>query len=402
MSYQTSVKARVRKKFRNLLKRELSKPQDAKILFFPGPEAIEVTEVFDKVGIQRKNLYALESDPKVHAHLQVLSKEMKFNLLACQTYQEFITAGSTDMKFDVLSLDFMGQISQLFIESGYHNRIIKDKAVVSATVTVSREPKNLQHAINNLTKEKEEAYTKVALQHIQWLYAPYNINYIDYWMSEKGWEDAMAQQIHPKLKVLPVDTVQQVLAIAYKEPFCGKGIFANKEHSEVFVSHAANLLLTMSSAAKVMQHDAYRYTNKPFVMYVDMFVVDKYRNPVPDLFLMVPHFRGFLDLVQSEVTEFGQGILFEMIFRRLEECDQSRKTFSNHIDLGTETEIERTKITIMAKKHVEKGDNRSAVKAVLEVNPKLSNAQVAKLTGLKKKSIPAYKAHITRKALQTA
>ena len=45
-------------------------PKDLKVLCLPGPEALEIKEVYDRLGIPRENIFGVEIDKKRFDYLQ--------------------------------------------------------------------------------------------------------------------------------------------------------------------------------------------------------------------------------------------------------------------------------------------------------------------------------------------
>ncbi len=111
-SYDDPLKRQAREKLRHFIARKLAfkKPSDIKVVCFPGAEvegeeALEVKEIYDPLGIPRKNVVGLEKEQDQfkrlkRANLGIILTEAPMSDL------DFFT--STPDKFDVISLDYQG------------------------------------------------------------------------------------------------------------------------------------------------------------------------------------------------------------------------------------------------------------------------------------------------------
>ena len=114
-SYDDPAKRASRDKLREFIKNNLltaRRPSEVKVLCFPGAEqdgqeAIEVKEVYDPLGIPRKNIVGLELDATRADRLKraglgievVLSKDVDY-------------LAQTSRRFDIISLDYVGTKSR--------------------------------------------------------------------------------------------------------------------------------------------------------------------------------------------------------------------------------------------------------------------------------------------------
>ncbi|NIO19697.1 MAG: hypothetical protein GTN76_02840 [Candidatus Aenigmarchaeota archaeon] len=106
------IKARGRHYFRNFIKKLGKDPRDIKVLFLPGKDAIEISEVFDPLGIPRNNLTGLENVYSIYDQLR--RKNYGIKLFHTGDLEFF---GQTDEKFDVINLDYESHFSKNLIES---------------------------------------------------------------------------------------------------------------------------------------------------------------------------------------------------------------------------------------------------------------------------------------------
>lgn len=109
-SYNDPVKQKARERQREFIKRNLSfrNPRDINVLCFPGAEtdgeeAIEVREIYDQLGIPRKNIVGLEADREKASRLERANLGiMVENSLDLDYFRE------TKNQFDIISLDYTG------------------------------------------------------------------------------------------------------------------------------------------------------------------------------------------------------------------------------------------------------------------------------------------------------
>ena len=111
-SYNDQAKQLSRERLRDFIRKNLlcyRKPKNVRVVCFPGAEkegeeAIEVKEVYDALGIPRKNIVGLEGDPEKAERL----RRADLGIKVVNSFDvDFFEA--TDQKFDVVSLDYTGQ-----------------------------------------------------------------------------------------------------------------------------------------------------------------------------------------------------------------------------------------------------------------------------------------------------
>jgi hypothetical protein len=104
------VKAKSRVMLREFITSELAykRPKDIKVLCFPGIDACEIFEVYDPLGIPRKNIVGLEYIPEVAGELE--AKQLGIQVIP-KSLEEYVLS-KHKLDFDVVSLDFLGPITQ--------------------------------------------------------------------------------------------------------------------------------------------------------------------------------------------------------------------------------------------------------------------------------------------------
>jgi len=140
-SFRTQIKQRVRKEFRRFLKKTVLKrkpPKDVFVLCLPSWEAIEIFEVYDKLGIPRGNITGVEIDSKAFQILK--SKELGIRLFKQDVTRNFPEAPNG--AYDIINLDFTGHITAnvlcLFLRI-FGNHWLSSGGVFGVTSMVGRE-----------------------------------------------------------------------------------------------------------------------------------------------------------------------------------------------------------------------------------------------------------------------
>lgn len=136
-TYDMTVKRRCRKYFRRFTEKRLKDVKNARVLCFPGEECIEIYEVYDKLGVPRKNIVCLERDARI---FDVISAKKLGCDVRKATFHKFIETYE-GKPFNVISLDFMGQL--ISFEDDIYCMIAKgmvaDNAVVFTNFCGARE-----------------------------------------------------------------------------------------------------------------------------------------------------------------------------------------------------------------------------------------------------------------------
>src|SRR5947209_14808524 len=89
-SFDTLIKHRVRAEYRDFLRKTVlrhKKPDELKVLCLPGWEAIEVYDVYDKLGVPRQNIYGVEWNEEAYRRLR--KKNLGINVWYGDVFQYF-------------------------------------------------------------------------------------------------------------------------------------------------------------------------------------------------------------------------------------------------------------------------------------------------------------------------
>ncbi len=145
-TYNDPAKQLARTKLREFIAKHYSerKIRDLKVLCFPGAEAegeeaLEVKEVYDSLGIPRKNIIGLECDRTRAERLRRANLGIE---VICEEDWRYLQ--STDKKFDIMSLDYtsnFGKMQAYVIDLIATRRLLGDRGVLLTNYYGAREDK---------------------------------------------------------------------------------------------------------------------------------------------------------------------------------------------------------------------------------------------------------------------
>src|SRR3989344_184790 len=100
------AKSKSRDLVRGMIQRNLGykKPQDLRVLCFPGNEAAEIREVYDPLGIPRGNIVGVERDKDVADKIRAQNLGIQ---VVNQTLEDYV-AEQDSLDFDIVSSDYTG------------------------------------------------------------------------------------------------------------------------------------------------------------------------------------------------------------------------------------------------------------------------------------------------------
>jgi hypothetical protein len=104
---QDWAKAKSRDLVKEMIARTLlrfRKPAELRVLCFPGIDAEEVFQVYDPLGIPRENVVGVEREADIADKLEQKSLGIKIERTTVEDY----ISRTTDLAFDVISLDYIG------------------------------------------------------------------------------------------------------------------------------------------------------------------------------------------------------------------------------------------------------------------------------------------------------
>jgi len=170
-SFDIPAKRRVRKAYRRFLK--CNRPKYiSNVLCLSGYEAIEVKEVYDKLGISRSSIISCEINEENFFLLRIQGLGMRYYHGDIVDY-----LGKTNRKFDIINLDFCGTFNSRVLDAIGHifrRNLLRENGILAYTVLARRENKEVkrilrmpletdlnQEAINHLAVgQKNEAEKK--------------------------------------------------------------------------------------------------------------------------------------------------------------------------------------------------------------------------------------------------
>ncbi|MEK6919293.1 MAG: hypothetical protein AABW73_04640 [Nanoarchaeota archaeon] len=152
-SYVDPVKQKSREKLRDFIALQLlpiKRARDIRVVCFPGAEregeeALEVKEVYDSLGIPRENIVGLEYHRKTAERLRNASLGID---VVCDDAHNFFLR--TDKKFDVISLDYKGQMTlkeALTLETIASKHILDNRGVLHTVYFSGHENRFLQRLL---------------------------------------------------------------------------------------------------------------------------------------------------------------------------------------------------------------------------------------------------------------
>jgi len=145
-TYDDPIKALARSKIRDFICANYSdeKQRKLRVLCFPGAEALgeealEVKQVYDKLGILRRNIVGLEYDRRKAERLQKANLGIE---VVCSEDWKYLQ--DTDKSFDVISLDYtsyFGGMQSYAIDLIAQRRLLGERGVLATNYYGAREDK---------------------------------------------------------------------------------------------------------------------------------------------------------------------------------------------------------------------------------------------------------------------
>jgi len=143
VKWAAPIKLRWRKKLRRFIKLTTLKrytPKQVKVLCLPGSEALEIYQVYDKLRIPRRNIYAVEKDRAAYTKLK--SKNLGINLYFGDLYDVVHDTLIGTERFHIISLDFCGYFKLyhlMLLGLIFHNQLLLDKSTLALNFLAMRE-----------------------------------------------------------------------------------------------------------------------------------------------------------------------------------------------------------------------------------------------------------------------
>ena len=124
-----------------------SSPKETTVACFPGHECLEITEVYDSLGIPRENITCLERD---RATAREINRTLKGAHLVQQNAKDFFE--TTDKKFTIINLDYQGQLAsdeRDTIASICERQLLGRRGILGTNFYASREHSGRQAEYQN-------------------------------------------------------------------------------------------------------------------------------------------------------------------------------------------------------------------------------------------------------------
>ncbi|MBI4019725.1 MAG: hypothetical protein HY367_00205, partial [Candidatus Aenigmarchaeota archaeon] len=139
-SMEDPAKALWRQKWRRFIKGHplgSPNPRDWKVVCFPGQDALEVFEVYDRLSIPRENIIGIERDRNNYGRLK--RKKLGIELYLGTDMDFFKEAGG---RYDIVNLDYVGPLTHGYIntlQSIAGRQLLKEKSVLGTNFFGVRE-----------------------------------------------------------------------------------------------------------------------------------------------------------------------------------------------------------------------------------------------------------------------
>ena len=104
-SYAFPEKQAYRQKLLRFLQRNHANPSNVKVACFPGHEGLEIKEVYDVLGVPRKNIVGIEFDPRIARGIKSAVPGID---VVCSDAADYF--GKMGGSFDIINLDFQGHL----------------------------------------------------------------------------------------------------------------------------------------------------------------------------------------------------------------------------------------------------------------------------------------------------
>jgi hypothetical protein len=134
-----------RKRLRSFIRRTVLKnksPSEVKVLSLVGPEAIDVFDIYDPIGIPRENIVACELN---HDSAELL-KAQDLNIIIIEgDVIDYLR--DTDRTFDIINLDFCGCLNSDVISAVkqiFYKRTLREGGILACTFLGRRENKEVK------------------------------------------------------------------------------------------------------------------------------------------------------------------------------------------------------------------------------------------------------------------
>jgi hypothetical protein len=155
MKLDYSYKLPVHQQFGRFIKKNLYKsPSETQVLFLPGYGAAEYENVYKPRGIPIQNITGVEKNGKVYKHIK---RTQEFDIVNDDLVDY---TKETDKKFDVISLDFTGYLTDKEREIIYtlaERKLLRDGGILLTTFQASRERKDEQTRYKQMMLNREIA-----------------------------------------------------------------------------------------------------------------------------------------------------------------------------------------------------------------------------------------------------
>jgi len=133
------------------------KPEDLRVLCFPGIDAVEIHEVYDPLRIPRENIVGIERDPEIAQKIR--SRNLGIQLIG-QGLEEYVHK-EDKFSLDIISLDYTGPIQkgQTDSQSEIHTKNNKNHVIFHTANLLKRDHRSkalyVSASVSNSVRERD-------------------------------------------------------------------------------------------------------------------------------------------------------------------------------------------------------------------------------------------------------
>jgi len=157
VSCDTEPKAANRELIKNWVQKNFTpkRLKNARVLCLPGGECLEIYQIWDKLGVKRKNIYAVTNDPEQARQIRQGARGV--NVILEDLYNTDAENRSVlsmsllrhGLDFDVIYFDLYGNLRRKFTQAFInYPKMLKDNGVFGMTVSAYREKGEISLAVS--------------------------------------------------------------------------------------------------------------------------------------------------------------------------------------------------------------------------------------------------------------
>jgi len=157
-----TLKKKWREKIYNFILKSFNKNQlkDLKVLCLPGHEMTEIFEIYDRLGIKRKNIIGLEGNPETFKELRKTNNSLKEKIIIKNiSLGQYLSKNKNKNCFDLINLDFTAYFDN--DKNIIIKKLIKNSFVTKRTVLVTNYPVGSSLSVIDKNRELSKSCTNI-------------------------------------------------------------------------------------------------------------------------------------------------------------------------------------------------------------------------------------------------